>query len=103
MLAADAGVELAIARLSQSPPNLNAFTVNVDGTTVESRTRSDTSPQPLVQETAGAPPDGFAINVGSDTGFGGQVYKVSVTGQNGSSVAELEVRFSRLEAGGTAY
>lgn len=101
--AADAGVQFAIARLSQSPPNLNAFSVDVDGTTVQSRSRSQATPQNLVQETAGAPPDGFSINVGTDSGFAGSVYKVSITGANGSSTSELEVRFSRLEAGGSAY
>ncbi|MGH0031894.1 MAG: pilus assembly PilX family protein [Myxococcota bacterium] len=101
--AADAGVEFAIARLSESPPNLNPFSINVDGTTVESRPRSQATPQPLVQDNAGAPPEGYSINVGSGSGFAGSVYLVNVTATNGSSAAELEVRFSRLESGGAAY
>lgn len=101
--AADAGVEFAIARLSQSPPDLSAFSVDVDGTTVESRQRSVGAPQPMVQDNAGAPPEGYSINVGSGSGFAGSVYLVNITAINGSSAAELEVRFSRLESGGAAY
>jgi Tfp pilus assembly protein PilX len=101
--AADAGVEFAIARLSQSPPNLTAFSVNVDGTTVESRARSEATPQPLIQDNAGAPPEGYSMNVGSGSGFAGSVYLVNITATNGSSAAQLEVRFSSLEPGGASY
>lgn len=101
---ADAGVQLGIARLAQTPPNLNAFSVNLDGATVESRTRTQGSPQNLEQEAMSSPPDGFAINVGSDSSFAGRVYQVNVTATSGTgAVAEIEARFSRLESGGSTY
>jgi Tfp pilus assembly protein PilX len=101
---ADAGVQFAVARLAQTPPNLSAFSVNVDGATVQSRARSQGSPQNLVQEAMSSPPEGFAINVGSDSSFAGRVYQVNVTATSGTgSVAEVEARFSRLDSGGSAY
>lgn len=102
--AADAGVQFAIARLGQTPANLAAFSVSVDGATVESRARSDSTPQPLLQDDAGSPPDGFAINVGSDASFSGRVFQVNVTATSPTgAVSELEARVSRLESGGSAY
>ncbi len=67
--AADAGLELALNRLSQSPANLNAFDIDLaDGANVQSRTRTDSGPQNLTQLPAGQV--ARDINMGMASGLG---------------------------------
>jgi hypothetical protein len=102
--AADAGIQFAIARLAQTPPKLDAFSIGIDGVTVDSRTRGDGTPQNLDQADMGEPPEGYAINVGSDSSFAGRVFEVNITATAPTgAVAELEARFSRMESGGGTY
>lgn len=102
--AADAGFQLALARLTQSPPNLNPFDVDlVQGANVQSRTRSDTSPQVLTQTGTSTPGEGFGINVDSGVQNVRRVYLVTVTSAAGGSSAELEAKLSRDSADATGY
>jgi hypothetical protein len=96
LYAADAGVQYALQRV-QPPTDLTSFTINVNSElTVESRERSQGSPQPIGEAGVGEPPDGYAINVGS--GFVSEVYDINVTatGANGAT-SELEAKLSSLK------
>jgi hypothetical protein len=96
---ADSGIQLALMHIAQNPPNLNPFNITIDGgRTVQSRTRADATPQPLVRTGFGPPPEGYEINVGS--AFFNEIFLVNVTSTapNGAS-AELEARLARLQAG----
>jgi Tfp pilus assembly protein PilX len=102
LYAADAGIQLAVSRV-QPPADTSAFSFNLaDGTVVESRKRSDAAPQPIVDEGAGAPPDGYAVNIGS--GYANQVYRLTVTavGQN-NLTSELEAKVGVLSVNSGSY
>ncbi len=101
---ADAGVQLAQGRLTENPPNLSAFSVNlVDGVTLESRTRSQTSPVSLDQVGIGSGGEGFSVNVGAGSSYVSRVFQIAVTSTGGGSTAEVEARLSRLGPESTGY
>jgi Tfp pilus assembly protein PilX len=105
LYAADAGVQLAMARLSQNPPQLTAFSVNLaDGMTLESRARSETNPVPLdqVNQAVGGK-EGFSVNVGAGAKYVSRVFQVNVTSTGGGSTAEVEARLNRIGPEGTGY
>ena len=94
VFAAEAGVQLAERRLLP-PRDLSAFSISVAGMTVESRERSDASPQPLTTGGIGKPPAGFSINIGS--GFVNEIFEVHSTASNTRlPTTELEVRLGLL-------
>jgi hypothetical protein len=102
--AADAGVELALVRLMESPPNLNAFDVDLsEGANLQSRTRTQGTPQDLGQVGIGEPQEGYAINVGAGVAYVNRVFQVNVTAQSGRSTAELEAKLGRMSADSTGY
>ena len=104
LAAADAGVQLALSRLSKSPPNLTPFDVNlVDGANVQSRTRSDGSPQPLGQVGVGTPKEGYGMGIGSGVGFITRVFLVHTTATGAGSTVELQTKLSRSAAEAIAY
>lgn len=95
LYAADAGIQLAMVRLSKSPPDLTAFDVNLaDGANVQSRTRSAGSPTDIGQVGLGATPDGCDLSV--DANCLPRIYQVNVTASYANSAtAELEAKVSR--------
>ena len=104
LAAADAGVEFALNRIQQFPPNLNAFSVALsDGVDVESRTREESTAQSLPQVGLGESPEGYSLNVGSDAGYISRVFRVDVTAFTGTATAEVQAKLSRLEAGAGGY
>ena len=102
--AADAGIQLALSRLSQSPPNLTPFDINlVGGANMQSRSREQATPQVLKQVSLGEPPEGYSVNVGSGAGYINRVFLVNVTATSGGSTAELEAKLSRTEPEAAGY
>ena len=63
--AADAGVQLARAHLLESPPHLLPINVTLGGATIQSRTRSQTTPVQLDQVGLGDVPEGYSVNLGA--------------------------------------
>jgi Tfp pilus assembly protein PilX len=102
--AADAGAQVALNRLSQTPPQTAAFSLNTsDGTTYRTGSKTDSSAQPISTVGVGPPPDGYCIGVGASC-YVRQIYRTPVTASStDGSVAELEVQFSRMEAGAGGY
>ena len=101
---ADAGVELALSRLSQTPPNLNAFDVDLTGgTNIQSRTRTETAPQPLDQVGLGETPEGYSLNQGSGAGYTNRVYRINVTSSSGGSTIEVEAKLVRGDTDAVGY
>lgn len=105
LYAADAGIQMALARMAQSPPNLNAFDVNLaDGANVQSRERTDALPKDIQQVSLGTAQEGYALNVEGGATSISKVYQVNVTATyTSSAVAELEARLSRTEVVATGY
>ena len=104
LYAADAGLQLARSRLRESPPNLTSFDIDLaEGANVQSRTRTDGSPQDLNQVGIGAPAEGYALNVGAGASYVNRVYLVAVTSTSGGSTAELEAKLNRTEIEATSY
>ena len=101
--AADAGVQIARSHLTESPPNLTPINTTAGPATIESRTRSESTPQTLEQVGLGTTPDGFSLNVGPGAIYLNRVYQVNITATSGTSTAELEARLSRIEAEGQGY
>ncbi len=102
--AADAGVELALSRLKQSPPDLSAFDVDLaDGANVQSRSRAEATPHSLDQVGTGETPEGYAVNVGSGAGYSNRVYLVNVTSSAGGSTIEVEAKLIRGDASALGY
>lgn len=93
--AADGGMQLALARVTQEPPNTNPIDVTIGNVSVQSRTRADATPQSLVSLGSGAPPEGYGINTGS--GYVAELFRVDITslGPTGST-AELQSKFYRF-------
>jgi Tfp pilus assembly protein PilX len=106
LYAADAGVQLALSRLTQSPPKLTAFSVNlVDGVNLESRTRTQTNPVDLDQvgQAIGGQ-EGFSVNVGAGSKYVSRIFQVNVTSTGGGgSTTEVEARLSRIGPEATGY
>jgi hypothetical protein len=97
--AADAGIQLARMRLSANPPNLDPFSIVLEGgRRVESRRRAEGAPQPLTRDGFGPPPDGFSLN--SDSPFLNEVYLINITSTTpGGTTTEIEAKVLRLAAG----
>jgi len=101
---ADAGVDLALGRLEQSPPNLNSFDIDLaDGTNIQSRSRAETSPQVLSQVGTGETKEGWSVNVGTGAGYVTKVYEINVTASSGGSTVEVESRLIRGDADTKGY
>jgi type II secretory pathway pseudopilin PulG len=105
---ADSGLQVALTRLSDTPPNLTPIDITLsDGrggnTAIRSKTREDTSAQILQQVGTGSPPDGYAVNVGSGSGHYSKIYLVTVTADSGGSIVELEAKLSRSGADAGGY
>lgn len=97
--AADAGIQIARARLAANPPNTAPFSIPLEGgRTVESRRRSDATPQPLIRDGFGPPPEGYALN--SDSPFLNEVFLINITSTTpGGTTSEIEAKILRLQAG----
>ena len=95
--AADAGIQVALNRISQSPPDLSAFSVDLgSGRLAQSRTRADSTPQPMAQVGVGPPPDGFGITVGGG-GFVNEIFLANVTATSpDGATAQLQTKIGRL-------
>lgn len=92
--AAEAGIQMAERRLLP-PRDLSAFTLNVAGMTVDSRKRTDATPQPISTGGIGKPPPGYSINIGA--GFVNEIFEVHSTAANARlPTTELEVRLGLL-------
>ena len=108
LYAADAGIQLAISRI-QPPEDLTPFTfVLADGTTVESRKRTEAAPQTLGDAGGaggpgmGAPPDGYSINTGS--GYLNKVFQLNATAVgNNNLTSELEAKVGVLSVNSGTY
>jgi hypothetical protein len=101
LYAADAGVQAAINQLRQGTPVLTGFEYPLSGAIVRSGPRTASAPQPIEPSGTGAPPEGYAIEVGG-SGFVNQLYRIRTTGRSdGGAVRELEAKVSRLGASGT--
>jgi len=97
--AADSGIELARMRLTQDPPNTNPIAIILDdGTRVESRRRTEATPQPLKRDGFGPPPEGFELDAGST--IQNEVYLINITATSpAGSTAEIEAKVLRLSSG----
>ena len=102
LYAADSGVQLSMQRI-QLPRNLAAFNYTMnDGTRVQSRRRTDGSPQAIAKAGLGAPPDGYAINVGG--GYVNELFRVNVTAAaSNNGFAEVEAKLGSLQPNSGAY
>jgi len=97
LYAADAGIQIAMARLSQEPPNTNPIDVTLpNGWVLQSRRRSETTPQSVSRDgDFGAPPEGYSLDEGYMTEF----YVVNITATAlGGGTSALEAKFGRLAA-----
>ncbi len=105
LLAADAGVEVALGHLAVSDES--PFDVDIgDGIRVQSRTRDDAGPQDItLASPGGPPPDEYGLPSASgttygDTGFFTDVFLINVTSSlPDGSVAQVEARLGRLSTG----
>lgn len=102
LYAADSGVQLSMQRI-QLPRDLTAFSFSLsDGTQVQSRRRSDASPQAIATAGLGAPPDGYSINIGG--GYVNELFQVNVTASAANSgISELEAKLGSLQPNSGAY
>ena len=102
--AADAGIQVARRRLTQSPPDLSAIDITLaSGAQLQSRRRADSTPKTLEQVGLGAPPEGFSVNVGAGAKYVSRVFQVNVTSLGGGSTSEVEARLSRIGPEATGY
>jgi len=102
--AADAGIQLGLTRLKQSPPDLDAFEVDLSANTkLESRSRIETAPQDITQVGQGTPEEGYSLNVGSGASSMTRVYLLDVTASSGNSTASLEAKLNRTGADVNGY
>jgi type IV pilus assembly protein PilX len=103
--AADAGIQYGRAQVMESPPRLDSFQVTLlDGTQFRSGPRAGAGAADLPVPDTGPPPDGFAINVGSGTGFVDEAHRFSVTGvAPDGTEQELETKVAQVKGGFGAY
>jgi len=102
--AADAGVQLALVRLSETPPDLDPISENLsDGALLQSRSRTQTTPQNLNQTGTRQGAEGYSINIGSNVANIVRVFQINVTADSSGSVAEIEAKLSRTGADATGY
>jgi hypothetical protein len=95
---ADAGIQIALRRLADEPPNQNPFDIDLGGgRRVQSRTRADTAPQPITRLGVGPPPEGFSINVGA--GYVNEIFLTNATASSpNAATVEVEAKVGRLSA-----
>ena len=95
---ADAGIQVALRRLAAEPPDQVPFDLDLGGgRIVQSRTRTDATPQPIPRLGLGPPPEGFSINVGS--GYVNEIFLTNVTATSpNATTVELEAKLGRLSA-----
>jgi hypothetical protein len=105
LLAADAGVEVAISHLAADDESPFDLAIG-DGIAIQSRTRDDATPQPIELAAPGGPPPeeyGLPTAAGTtygETGFFTDVYRINVTSSlPDGSVAQVEARLGRLTTG----
>lgn len=100
--AADSGIQLSLQRI-QLPRDLTAFSYAMaDGTMVQSRARSDGSPQPIASAGIGAPPEGYSLNIGG--GYVNEIFRVNVTATAANNgLVELEAKLGSLQPNSGAY
>ena len=105
LYAADAGIQLALGRLAQSPPNLIAFDLDLaDGANIQSRSRTETVPATIKPVGTNHGEEGYALNVGAGASSTSTVYQVNVTASySNAAAAELEARLNRIEVVATGY
>ena len=105
LYAADAGIQLALTRMAQTPPVLDSFDVDLaDGANVQSRQRTDASPQDISQVSLGVAEEGYSLNVEGGATSISKVFQVNVTATyTNAAVAELEARLNRTEVEATGY
>lgn len=103
--AADAGIQYGRSQVMESPPRLDAFEITLlDGTEFRSGPRSAGAAADLPVPDTGPPPDGFAINVGSGTGFVDETHRFSVTGvARDGAEQELETKVAQVKGGFGSY
>ena len=103
--AADAGIQLAMSRLTQDPADLSAFDVNLaNSLNIQSRTRSETTPQALDQIGLGGVAEGESLGTGAGVGTVTRVYLVTVTASSpNGATAEVEAKINRTSAEATGY
>jgi len=101
--AADAGIQLAISHLGESPPNLTAIDFALDNSTIQTRARTDVMATPLNQVGLGAVPEGYSVNVGAGAGYLNRIFELNVIATSNASTGEVEAKLSRLEAEGQGY
>lgn len=100
--AADGGMQLALARVTQEPPDTTAIDTTVGAMTVQSRQRSTAAAQPLGNLGPGPPPEGYEINQGS--GYVSELFLVDMTSNGPSgSTAELQSKLYRFGANTGGY
>ena len=98
MHAADAGIQIAISRLTQSPPNVDPISLTFAGRSVESRTRTVTGAQDLAFAGVSEAPEGYSINLGES--YVTESYEVTITATSvDGSIAEVESKITRLDSG----
>lgn len=91
LYAADGGMQLAFARVTQQPPVTTPIDITIGNMSVQSRTRADAAAQNLDSLGSGPPPEGYGVNTGS--GYVSEVFRVNMTslGPTGST-AELQAK-----------
>ena len=105
LYAADAGVQLALSRLAQGQPNLDAFDVDLgNGTNVQSRRRTDAAPLPIAPAGSGGPSPGYGLGMEGSATAVTEVFEVPVTATYTNNAAvELEVRLNRTSVMAVGY
>ena len=89
VVAADAGIQLALGHLSHNPPDLDSIDQDLYEANVQSRARTELVPQSLTQERVASLAEGYAINVDSAAAHVDRLFRVNVTAESGGSTAEL--------------
>ncbi len=99
LFGANAGNELARVRIATGV--LDAFDIGMaGGVQVQSRRRTDSTPQPIVPLGTTGLADDNMINVGSAIGITTEMYRVNVTATtNAGAVAEVESKISYVGPG----
>ena len=98
--AADAGIQLALNHLAQTPLDADPIDVTLpNGLTVQSRTRDDAAAQAIPQIGSSGAPEGYSLNIGA--GFSGQVYLVNMTASRpDGTTSQIEMKVTAgLEPG----
>ena len=105
LAAADSGLQLALSRLAQSPPNLLAFDVDLaDGANVQSRTRNDAGPKDLEElDPTQDKVSGYGMNSGAAVASVSRVFLVNATATAGGSTVELQAKLARSGIEETGY